>query len=241
MLGQTYAGVEYVIIDGASTDGTLDVVAEYPAISHTVSEPDRGIYDAMNKGLSLATGDWIIFMNAGDRFFKSTSVADAVDGITGDPDIVVGGVEIRYTNFKILEGAGRAANLWKGMQFSHQSSFIRRIYHQSRPYKIEHSIAADLYLMYSSFRAGARFQVLDQVISSVATGGISESRRLTTLQQQRDVVCALNGNPLLRLYFSIRALDVRLRSMLREALPVLLVELIIKGKRGRRSSGGQNG
>src|SRR5215217_1386671 len=69
VLGQTYKAIEYIVIDGQSTDGTLQVVEKYKSsLAKIISEKDKGIYDAMNKGISLATGNYIIFMNSGDEF-----------------------------------------------------------------------------------------------------------------------------------------------------------------------------
>jgi len=70
--GQSYNSIEYIEIDGGSTDGTLDIIEENrDSISKVVSEPDKGIYDAMNKGIDLATGVWLMFLNAGDVFSKN--------------------------------------------------------------------------------------------------------------------------------------------------------------------------
>ena len=75
VINQTYPNIEYLIIDGGSTDGTMDIVNKYKdKIDVIVSEPDKGIYDAMNKGIDRATGDWINFMNAGDCFFEKETV-----------------------------------------------------------------------------------------------------------------------------------------------------------------------
>ena len=77
VVNQTYPNLEYVIIDGSSTDNTLNIIKKYSnKISAWYSEPDRGIYDGMNKGLDVATGDWIIFMNAGDRFLHKNVLKD---------------------------------------------------------------------------------------------------------------------------------------------------------------------
>lgn len=75
VINQTYPNIEYIIIDGGSKDGTMDVVNRYKdKIDVIVSEPDKGIYDAMNKGIDRATGEWINFMNAGDCFMEEDTI-----------------------------------------------------------------------------------------------------------------------------------------------------------------------
>ena len=77
VLNQTYSDIEYLLIDGGSKDGTLDIIKKYSDRVRWISEPDKGIYDAMNKAIKMASGEWINFMNAGD-FFASTDVLEKV-------------------------------------------------------------------------------------------------------------------------------------------------------------------
>ena len=71
VLAQTYKEVEYIIIDGKSTDGTLEVIGSYNGIHKIVSEPDKGLYDAMNKGLKAASGEYVWFLNSGDQIYST--------------------------------------------------------------------------------------------------------------------------------------------------------------------------
>ena len=93
VISQTYHRVEYIIVDGASTDHTMKIVEQYRShIAQVVSEPDNGLYDAMNKGIDLATGDYLIFLNAGDSFHADTTLQQMVQSIKSKelPDILYG-------------------------------------------------------------------------------------------------------------------------------------------------------
>ena len=82
---QTYRNVEYIIVDGGSKDNTLEIAAKYrDRISKVISEPDKGLYDAMNKGIRLATGDYVCFLNAGDKLHGADTLAKIVDKIQVD-------------------------------------------------------------------------------------------------------------------------------------------------------------
>lgn len=130
VVNQSYSNIEYIIVDGASNDRTLDIVGKYrDKISIVVSEPDKGIYDAMNKGIRLATGTWINFMNAGDCFSNDDVVKFLVEEEIDDCGVIFGAWYQKYNNhlsfhspFPFFENNKKK---YRGMGFSHQSVFVK--------------------------------------------------------------------------------------------------------------------
>ena len=97
VISQTYHHVEYILVDGASKDSTLSIIDRYrDRITRIVSEPDKGLYDAMNKGIRLATGDYLCFLNAGDSFHEDDTLQQMVRSISGNelPDVLYGETEL---------------------------------------------------------------------------------------------------------------------------------------------------
>lgn len=130
---QTHPDIEHIVIDGASTDGTLDILERHRArIAVLVSEPDGGIYDAMNKGLARATGDLVHFLNAEDWFYDARSVEQAVRFIERHPeaDLFYGDIEVRLpdgtTVIHVPQEADKAAEAMVCGCLPHQGTFARR-------------------------------------------------------------------------------------------------------------------
>ena len=100
---QSYKNIEYIIVDGGSMDNTLDICNSFPHVSKIISEPDNGVYDAFNKGLKLATGDIIGFLNADDIFFNENSVQEIVNAFSNnETDIVYGNLDYINENGKVI-------------------------------------------------------------------------------------------------------------------------------------------
>lgn len=187
VIEQTYDNVEYIIVDGGSTDGTLDIIRKYEhAIDYWVSEPDKGIYDAMNKGIDLGSGDWINFMNAGDLFFECETLTKVFSNGSdySDANVIYGDHEVRYPNKTKIVKAGKVCNLWKGSQFCHQSAFIRLMYHKANQFNLCREIAADFEFFYKASSVGLCMRYYPIVLSKVSSGGVSDSRRLASIVER---------------------------------------------------------
>ena len=136
VLAQTYPNVEYIVVDGASKDNTLAIINRYrPQLSKVVSEPDKGLYDAMNKGIGLATGDYLCFLNAGDTFFSANTLQEMVATLPADrqPDVIYGetalvDAEGQFVRMRRLQAP--EVLTWRsfrqGMLVCHQAFFARR-------------------------------------------------------------------------------------------------------------------
>lgn len=151
VISQTYHHVEYIIVDGASKDRTLDIVNRYrDRIAVVVSEPDKGLYDAMNKGIRLATGDYLCFLNAGDSFHEDDTLQQMVHSIhtLQLPDVLYGETELvdhegHFLRMRRLQAPEHLT--WKsfrqGMLVCHQAFFPRR--DLVMPYDLRYRFSAD--------------------------------------------------------------------------------------------------
>lgn len=199
---QDYPSLEYIIIDGKSTDGTLDIVHKYQDhIAELVSEKDQGIYDAMNKGLQRATGEWIFFLNSGD-VFHDTHVLSAIfaEDKTKDSDVCWGNYDVRWHN-RIFH---REATLpffknqafYHGMGFSHQSVFVRTHLAKALMFDMSFKCCADYNMMIQLYRNGAHFLYIPITIALVEGRGGFSAQNFKT--QMRDTARLLNVDKTLR-------------------------------------------
>lgn len=228
VLGQTYPNLEYIVIDGGSTDGTIDIIKNYQCyLGYWHSEQDSGIYDAMNKGLEKAKGQWICFMNAGDEFHSNETISELVPLQSQGAIIIYGGVEILYSDFSRIQWPGVPGKLWQGMQFSHQSALINVEYHSAHPYNIKNKIAADLEFIYKAYLTGQFFIRRDIIVARVITGGVSEANRIKTILASCDAICGQRFSPLIRLYYLGRLITSMLGSLAKSLLPRSVVRALI--------------
>lgn len=172
IISQTYKNLEYIVIDGASTDGTLDIIRQYEdQISYWISEPDVGIYDALNKGIKKATGDWLYFIGA-DDVLDSPNVIDSIfsNQLLDDFDIIYGDVMIGSR--RLAKGVfGEILKLKNTIQ--HQGTFYNRRVFQDFLYQPIFLCSSDYELNLKLYLQGAKHLKLDKIVARCGNQGIS--------------------------------------------------------------------
>lgn len=173
VLSQTYSSIEYIIIDGGSSDGTIDVIKKNEdKIGKWISEPDNGIYDAMNKGIRMATGEWLNFMNAGDIFIHP-NVLSKIFSV----EIPMGKSFIYSDVEKVLMGeqSKRLYHTDRERGFvHHQSSIYKRELHETYGYYLT-SRPYSVYDMFFFMSIPAKlFYKTHETIAQISSGGVSD-------------------------------------------------------------------
>lgn len=191
---QTWARLEHVVIDGGSTDGTLALLEARPARVRFTSGPDRGLYDAMNKGLAEA-GDldgYVLFLNADDTFAAADAVERVMRGSSGE-DIVYGRLERWDEELHHRDLIGRAVtarDLLYGMACHHQTMFCRRsLFDAVGRFDLRYRIAADYDWAVRAFlRADVSKRFVPEVVSIMRRGGLSDRRYLASVRERWRIV-----------------------------------------------------
>ncbi len=190
ILAQDYRDYEYIIKDGGSDDGTLDLINEYrdrfasAGVSFKLfSEDDNGIYDAMNKAVLKANGTWVNFMNAGDCFYSSTVLSEIFEKSNYPNAAILYGdaVECEYGHYYMFRKAFDMIE--ERMPFSHQSAFINRELMSRYPYKTEYRIGADYDFLLSMYKKGFFFRDTGVITCIISKDGISSLRLYDTYME----------------------------------------------------------
>lgn len=153
VINQNYSNIEYLVVDGWSTDGTMDIVKKYSdKITKWISEPDTGIYDAMNKGINMSSGEWIIFMNAGDSFVDNNTLDFVFEDIpTYNVKVVYGDCIGVWSDRAEKISAKSSSEISRGMICCHQSSFTRAEEIKNHKFDTRFKTSADYNLFYQIY------------------------------------------------------------------------------------------
>lgn len=228
-LSQKYPNIEYIIIDGDSKDGTLAIIDKYKSrLSYFVSEQDKGIYDAMNKGIAVATGEWINFMNAGDCFYND-NVLNTIFSTDLSADIIYGKNQCIYPYFDRINEPLPLERLKYGMIFSHQSMLVKTALMKAQNFDLSFKLSADYHFIYNAFKKGLKLKSVDTIISTVLAGGVSESNLIHThLERKRIALQHERGisNLLLTCHYNIFSVRILAIKWIKFILPQSFIQKI---------------
>ncbi len=173
IVNQSYENIEYIIIDAASTDGTLDIIKQYEnKINYWVSEADEGIYFAMNKAIEKATGEWINFMNAGDTFVDYSTIQKVIESLEEDTELIYGDHSCDG-----VVGSVKNRKITRSMPCCHQSLFVKTALMKQYPYNTFYSISADYEFLLKMYQLGKKFQYIEEPIANYLRNGFSDQNQ----------------------------------------------------------------
>lgn len=187
---QTYPNIEYIVIDGGSTDGTQDIINGFREnISHFRSEPDNGTYDAMNKAIDIASGEWIHFINAGDYYASRTTLEDIFSRpFAREVDFIYGDYIWKGERNEVRIPARPLELMWQRISFSHQSLFARTSLMKQKKFDLRWKIVSDYNFYFSSYMEGRKFCRVDFPVSVFRAGGLSDVNFLLRTYERWRVV-----------------------------------------------------
>lgn len=189
VLNQNYAHIEYIVVDGGSTDGTLAILNQYASRFQTfISEQDQGIYDAMNKGLAHATGDYVLFMNSGDEIYSTDTLSNIFHANTN--------ADIYYGETEMIDDWGNSlgrrrhkspsvfnlASFKYGMSVCHQAIYIKRSL--CGYYNLKYTLSADIEWIMRALEQAQSVVNTRQYVAKYLVGGMSKAKHWQSLKER---------------------------------------------------------
>lgn len=243
---QTYKNLEYIVIDGGSRDGTVDLIKKASnCIDYWVSEPDGGIYDAMNKGIKKANGDWILFLNAGDVFVSDTVMEDFSNYLTDDIYILRGNIVRLYDKFKAVSQGITAQNptlmdMISG-SFHHQACLIRKVlFLQYGLYSTEYKLCSDWKFFFDCVALHhVKTKYVNYTVAAFKMDGASSNNTIRYEQESKAYLVSLYGKEVvdyleeLKFYrrFSIFSILYKIYNKTRNSLNAQTYSKLLNAKR----------
>lgn len=220
--------VHFLIWDGGSNKAALARQRGLcpPLVNFATGGPDRGVFDGMQRAVNSVDSEWVIFMNAGDRFANESALPELIEcARTTSADVIYGNHRVIYPNGRKWERRALPLKLLdRRMVFCHQACLTRRQWLLRYPFQPE-LITADFGLYHRMYRDGARFQYVDRVIAEVAAGGMSDLQRTRNIREYRATVQEVSGLTLtLRFYFFRTLVKEYLNMQLKRVLPNAIQE-----------------
>lgn len=227
VLNQTYGDIEYLVIDGASRDNTLNeaysVKKLYPNRNVSIiSEPDKGIFDAMNKGIRKATGEWILFMNAGDSFASPNTLSDLSSWFNkSEIGVIYGSHKLIYKNrVRVIDDAPffLQKNKYRTMGFSHQSTFVRTFLAKDNPFDSRYKLSADYNMIWNLYKKNIKFVKVSTPIAVMDDmGGETVNNYKRHLIEECDI-CGFQPSLIRAIFIEIKYCEYRFKRVIKKMI-----------------------
>jgi len=226
VINQTYTNLEYIIVDGASNDGTLDIIKKYEdRIDYWISEPDNGIYYAMNKGIDLTTGEWINFMNSGDSFCTN-EIIENIFGVGRNSDVIFGDCIADDKIAKAYITAGTLEEMKKNKPFCHQSMFVKTSIQKKYKFNCKYKYCADYDFVKLIYENKVLFEYIPISISLFDCGGMSITNSVMAYKEN----ALINGSYKKKYWYIVYIIFILRVNIIRIIKNILPKSIVIKYK-----------
>lgn len=188
VISQNYSALEYILIDGNSSDGSKEILKKYEStVNHIVSEKDKGIYDAQNKGIKIATGDFLVFLNSGDCFTNNNVLKNVAESIANK------NIKIAYGNTQLINRDGNITslvppdelnlNFWYMNTLNHQAVFAHQsLFNEIGNFSINFRYASDFEFLFKAFKKHpSHFFHMDFFVCNYDNSGITSNKEIEDL------------------------------------------------------------
>lgn len=232
---QTYPKIEHLIVDGGSSDLTVEIVKKWTekSVSNValkwISEVDKGIYDAMNKGAKLAKGEYINFMNAGDCFLENQSLAKVFAQIPIDAQLIYGDYQVRFESYKKIILAKPLSQAWTRITICHQSIIYKTELVKKNPYSGKY-ITSDFEQLYKLYQQKNKFFYLGFALADYSDDGVSAKAKISIARELLDYIPKYDKSLKTLLILRVRYLRVLMVETLRSILPTVYFEKLEQWK-----------
>lgn len=193
MLSQDYEEKEYILIDGASSDGTVEIIKKYNSqIDYWISEPDKGIFDAMNKGIRMCTGEIIAFMNSDDWYFNSSVLTRiAKSYLKNKYDVLCGAAALIHNNeiIAVRKPGKDSKRIWLTNLYVHQAMFCRKaLFEKYGVFTTEYKLGGDYEWNLRMYCLGIKFETTDEIFVNYSLNGLSGTNSLQLWEEFKAIV-----------------------------------------------------
>ena len=224
IISQTNKIYEIIVVDGKSTDGTIKEIQKLKKnFSKIIIEKDKGIYDAMNKGSRLASGDWIIFLNSGDFFYNRKTLFNIFKNPVSENDIIYGDTQVKNENINYVVNSSIFSKKTIRMPFCHQSTIVKTDIVKKNKFSLKYKYSSDFDFFIKCFLKKKKFYDSNLTLSTVIANGSSDINRQKVYSENIQILKYYNYN----FFFILKILLLKLLNLAKDSLKLILPKKLI--------------